>query len=573
MRVPWEQTIGDIRRFRQIITVFFEEGLSFFIDALRLRYLVPGRRRMICYLKSGATECRRVVLGQRVDPPMEVRFRRAFERLGPTFIKLGQILSLRPDVVPPEFIKEFAKLQDNVRTLTPGVAEKIVEDALGQPIENVFSDFDTAPIAAASLAQVHRATLKDGTRVAVKVRRPSIVETVTTDIHILAYLANLFEKHLADSKKYQPVRLAREFAAWTMAELDFTVEGANMDRFRQAFAVEPTVVVPKVYWEITRPDVLVMDLIEGVKIDDLDGLDAASIDRKELARAGLRAGFIQFFVSGFFHADPHPGNMVAMPLPPVPARIALLDFGIVGTLNEKTRYELVSCFLSYLNKDTESYVKHVLDLADNAESADVEGFNREVRTIITGVLYKPVESKGVAVAFYRVLLTAAKHGLRFPTDLVLVGKAFLTLETLGLRLYPEVDLDVELRPFLIDVMKRELQPANIVREMQASAFDTLHFLKRLPDRTRGLLDRLEKGEIAVRIDLQELHDLKAEFDRQNDVRVLGVLVAALLVGSSVALRLDQRLAVAGFSLGQIGFVVAIVVTIWLFVLIKRRPQL
>ncbi len=578
VRTSLQRTISDFRRFRDVVTVFFEEGLAFFVDGMRLRYLVPGRRRLYCVVRRGATECRRVFFGEHVDPPIEVRFRRAFERLGPTFIKLGQLLSLRPDIAPPEFVREFAKLLDGVKGLTPGVAEKIIEEEFGQPIENIFRDFDTVPIAAASLAQVHKATLKDGTKVAVKVRRPGIVPLVQTDIDILAYFANLLEKYVPESKKYQPVRVAREFAEWTLAELDFTVEGAHMDRFRAAFVNEPSVVIPRVYWEYTKQSVLVMDLVEGVKIDDVAGMRKAKLDPQEVARTGLRAGFVQFFISGFFHADPHPGNLVALRPSElnddgsVPqTRICLFDFGIVGTLTEKTRYELVSCFLSYLNKDTETYLRHILDLAESTEDADLEGFQREVRTLVTGILYKPTQQKVVALAFYQVLLSAARHGIRFSTDLVLLGKAFLTLETMGLKLFPDIDIDTELRPFLVDVMKKELSPANMVRDLEASAFDTLYFLKRLPEQTRVLLDRFEKGSIGVKIDLEELHDLKAEFDRQNDVRVLGVLVAALLLGSAVAMRLDQKWASAGDILGQFGFVAAIVVTVWLFVLIRRKP--
>lgn len=577
--IALKNRIGDIRRFRKVTAVLFDEGLHFFVDEMKLHYLLPlhARIRRLFLWKQGREE----VFGGHAEPPLEVRLRRVFERLGPTFVKFGQLLSMRPDIVPESYVKEFVKLQDNVGRLRSGVAEKIVESELGVSLENVFASFDTEPIAAASLAQVHRATLKDGTDVAVKVKRPGVDEVVKKDVHIVAYLAHMLEKYVPESLRFRPARVAREFAFWTLQELDFEIEAANIDRFRANFANDDLVVVPHVYWDHTTKSVLVTELIEGVKVNDFAALEKAHIDRKDLARVGLRVGLKQFFVDGFFHGDPHPGNMVALPpasspfektdQPPMP-RLSVYDFGIVGSLTEKGRLELVSCITAFVHKDAEAFAGHMLDLADVDDGADVQAFRHEANNILTGVLYKPTDRKGVAFAFYHVLLMSAQYGVYFPTDLVLLGKAFLTLENMGLALYPEIDLEAELTPFIAEVIKRELDPSKIARDMTASAFDNLLFAKQLPGKTRALLDRVEKGEIGVHIDLEELHDLKAEFDRQNDVRVLAVLVAALMLGSALVMRLDERLELFGLSLGRIGFTVAIVVIAWLFVLIRKRPN-
>jgi len=573
--------MGDIRRFRTVVTIMFEEGLSFFVDELRLRYLVPVGARLRRALTRGRDiDSWLAAEESKEGPPPEVRFRRAMERLGPTFIKLGQILSTRRDLLPQRYTDEFAKLQDRVPALRPGVAEKVVEQELGQPIENIFSDFSRKPLAAASLAEVHRAKLRDGTPVAVKVARPGVEAMVKNDIHILAYLARLLEVNVPASRKYRPGRFVAEFADWTMRELDFEEEGANLDRFRENFRDEPAVVVPKVFWPQTKKHVLTMELVEGVKVDDLKALKRAGIDPERLAVVGLRAGFRQLFVDGFFHADPHPGNLVALKPkaardgggePPEP-RLGIYDFGIVGSVSEKTRLELVSCFVCFANGDIEGYVAHVADLAESLEDADLDSFNREARALLSGVIFKPTEKKRIGATFYSVILAAAGNGLMFSRDLLLVGKALVTIESVGLALYPEVDLAAELKPFLGQVFRRELDPRKLARDAQATGLDTLYMLKHLPEQTRQLLDRLVRGEFSMKIDLQELRDLKEEFDRENDIRVIAIVAAAVLLASAMAIRLDAVGGALTATLGKIGFSIALLLIVWVFFLVNSKPK-
>jgi ubiquinone biosynthesis protein len=572
-------TLGDLRRFREIAGVLFEEGLSFVLDEAQIHYLVPWKSRLRGW-RHGRFARGFGEFGMQLDPPAEVRLRRSFERLGPSFIKLGQVMSMRPDLVPESFCRELAKLQDRVPPLMPGMAEKIVERALGAPVENLFATFEERPTAAASLSVVHRATLRDGREVAVKIRRPGVEQVLKNDIHIMAKFARLIEASVPESRRLGPVRFVAEFADWTMRELDFELEGANMDRFRAAFKDDPSLVVPTVHWDLTRREVLTMDYIEGIKIDDFAALERAGIDRRELALVGLRTGIRQFFVEGFFHADPHPGNLVAVP-PYVdaagertggPVRVCLYDFGMTGSLSTKSRYELLSCFMSFVNKDIDGYTQHILDIGEPGPQADADGFIRSAKRIITDVLYKPNERKGVASALYRIIISGARYDIFFPSDLILMGKAFFTLENVGLALYPDIDLDDVLRPFLSELLKQELSPERALKELQSSAFDRLYFLKHLPDQTRAMLDRLERGQVGVRLDFQELHDLKAEFDRQNDARILAFLAVAMVVGSAVMARLDVRLAASGWPVGEIGFVIAGVVIIWLLVVTRRRPR-
>jgi len=575
----FKQTIGDIRRFRTVVTVLFDEGFSFVVDEMHLRYLVPLRSRLMQFLKKGARSGVRVVGMRMRDVPPEVRLRRVLERLGPTFMKLGQLLSVRPDILPPEYIDELAKLQDRGPVLMPGVAEKIVEQELGMPIENIFASFDEKPLAAASLAQVHAARLRDGTPVAVKVRRPRINEVVVNDIHILAYLAQLMEKYGRFSRRFRPARVVREFADWTMRELDFEIEGAHIDMFRGSFADMPQVVIPKVYWDLVGPAVLVTDLVQGLRVDDTKALAAAGVDKRELARIGLRCGVRQFLIDGIFHADPHPGNMTVLPAEPpredggegIPLRLGLYDFGMIGRISDKHRFELIGCFVSYLERDLDAYIKHVLDLAHREDDADIASFHSEARTLLEGVMYKPMAKKSMSKAFYLVLMAGANYGIVFPADLILLAKAFVMVENNGLRLYPDIDIEAEMRPVLAEVVREELSPKQVVANLKTSAFDSLYFMRHLPEQTQALFERLDRGEVGVKLNLQELRDLKEEFDRQNDVRVLALLAAALLIASAAVLRLDQKAGALGFSVGEVGLAVALVVVVWLFVLVRRRP--
>ncbi|MDD5252238.1 MAG: AarF/ABC1/UbiB kinase family protein [Patescibacteria group bacterium] len=569
-----KDAVGDIRRFRYIVTVLFEEGLSFLVADLRLHVFVPTTSRWRCWWRRGSPSCRRVALGRAAEPPPEVRLRHAFERLGPSFIKLGQIMSTRPDIIPAEYVRELAKLQDRVPPLAPGVAEHAVAAALGRPIRDVFKSFNRRPVAAASLAQVHRATLPDGTRVAVKVRRPGVEKIVRTDVHILLLLARFIEDGVPRARRYRPLELAHQFAELILRELDFTDEAANIERFAANFADEPTVVVPRVHWELTTDSVLTMDYVDGVKVDDFAGLAKAGIDRHDLARTGLRLGFHQFFLDGFFHADPHPGNLVAMP--PTSEgegpRVGLYDFGQVGNLPEKLRYELVSCFIALAEKDVERYIAHMLDLAGRRDDADVEGFSSDARTLLTGVIHKPATKKRLGQVFYEVMLSGARRGLIFPRELLVTGKALLTFENTGLALDPEINIVEVMQPFLSEVFRQEFSPKKLAKDAAATAFDRLYLLKHLPEETRLLMERLARGEIGVRIDLDELRGLKAEFDRENDVRVLAVLASAGLIGSALTLWSNASSVPFWAMLGRLGFGLSLALAVWVFVMVGQKPK-
>lgn len=522
------QAAGDAKRFRFIVSEIWRSGL------LRARH----------------------------EKDFPVRIRTLFERLGPTFVKFGQMLSVRSDLVGTELATELSKLQ---RDAKPFALVQAHRELIAK-----FSSFEQKPFAAASLAQVHRAKLKNGARVAVKIQRPGIRAIIEKDLHIMALLARLLEEHFPDIKAIRPMRLVREFADWTVRELDFEVEGSNIDRFRHNFAENPRVRVPRVFWQYSSREVLVMELIEGTRIDDAAALKRKKINPRALAEVGIAAAFQQFFIDGFFHSDPHPGNFVALPGPATPV-LVFHDFGQVGYLSRATRSALVSCLNAYLAHDTESYTTHLLDLAEIGPESDVPAFRRDVQNVLDRVMYKPVAKKRVSAAFAEVFGLAVRNGIYFSTDLVLWSKALLTIEAVGRKLAPDFDLDGALQSAIASSVKTELSPRRIAKDLQTEFIDYVNFTRSLPERLGNVLKKVETGNLGVRLDFGELRDLKREFDRQNDERVLALVVVALFIGSAAILS-SSALTASGLLFGRIGLAASGILFLWLLKQVSYKPS-
>lgn len=473
---------------------------------------------------------------------------------------------MRADLIGEELSKEFSKLQSSAEPFPYQEAREIIKEELGRFPEELFRSFEEKPVAAASLAQVHRAFLKDGNEVAVKVQRPGIRKIIKQDIHILYYLAGLAEHFIPELKMYQPIRVVKEFADWTMRELDFAVEGHNAERFRFIFKENPHIYIPKIYWDFTTPPVLTMEFSHGVKVNDLDKIKALGLDRKNLASIGVDALFQQFFIDGFFHADPHPGNFFAMP----DSTLCLHDFGMVGYLDQAARKELLSCLVSFVNKDIEGYFKHLLHLALIDEKSDVSSFQKDVSSILSEFFFS-AHPPSVAWAFFRVINKGAQNGIRFPADFALFGKALITTEATGLKLYPEFDLNKELEPFVKKALMEYLSPSKALRTLETEIFDYLGFLKNLPERIQNVLTKMEKGEIGIKLDTEDLQGIKREFDRQNDLRILGIVLTAVFFATFGLLYLEGKKTLFGFSLGSLGLALSVILFVWFLFRLRKGP--
>lgn len=565
----FQQKIDDLDRLREITRVFFNTGFGLLAEKIKLKQLVPWRERVRCRFgrchcharEDGALEGRTTL----VPPPQALR--EAFEKLGPTFVKLGQMLSLREDLIGAEYTQELKKLQDHARPIPYSEVHKVIQQAFGQSPQNLFKTFEKTPLASASLAQVHRATLKTGESAVVKVQRPRVKELVLADVHILLYIAHLLAAYWPQARAFKPVEVVKEFSHSMMREIDFTAEGSHADHFRYNFRENERVHIPEIFWNFTKPTVLTMEYVQGVKVTELRK-SKRRVERAELARLGAEMFFQEVFLDGFFHSDPHPGNIIIMP----PDRLALYDFGQVGTLAEDARRTLLAAFVALNNREVFEFTEHLLRFAHVDADSDVETFKHAAWDIMNRLFYSDTSLKNfhITEAFYHVVISGANYSIVFKTELVLLAKALLTIESVGRQIEPSFDFKDVMGDLIKQTESRVLSPAVVGKTLKRVSLEYISLLTELPARTEKLLQKIEQGQVSVKIDTSELRELTQEFDRQNDVRVLALLVVALFVGSAIILRLEESGGSFAILLGRLGMAITAAMFLWLVVLIKRK---
>ncbi|MCK4437304.1 hypothetical protein KAU86_05080, partial [bacterium] len=512
------------QRLRQILNVLVKHGFGYLIEWVNLqRYLSLGKRIITLKKKQEPARERRT---------MAERARLALEELGPTFIKLGQILSARSDLIPPEFLREFKKLQDEVPDFSFSEVQQIVEGEFGLPLKELFSHFEEVPMAAASIAQVHRASLPDGEEVIVKVQRPGIAEKIKTDLQILLYLAPLVERHIPRSRLYSPVAVVEEFAATVRRELDFTAEANHTERFYRNFEEDETVRIPQVYWDFTSQRVLTLERLEGIKINDIQALERAHVDRKKIAVNGVHAFLKQIFEHGFFHADPHPGNFFVIDK----EVIGLVDFGIVGRLNQETLRCLSNMFISFISHDLERLGDEVVNLGLPSEEFDVKGFNRDLFEFVDryfGVPLKRIRAENFINDMVRI---AGKHGIRLPRDFILLGKTVFIIGGIGRELDPDFDFLEVAKPFAYDLIKKRLHPKKLFTNLVKTLSELSSSLESLPGQVSQILRRFRQGEFKLTIEHKGLEEATRDRDRSSNRLALGLVITSLIIGSSLLIQ-------------------------------------
>lgn len=538
---------GDkAKRYRQIARVLSQHGLGYLAGILGLSRIVPLR------LRPRPIGARSRHLSS-ISPPEHIRM--ALEELGTTFIKLGQILSTRADLLPPQYLIELARLQDSGPQVPFDVVREMLVAELGRPIEDVFASFDPEPLASASIGQAHAAVLQDGTEVVVKIRRPGVVEQVRSDLEILQDLAQVASRRWSAAGRYDLPGLAREFSETLRAELDYISEGHNAERFAANFAGDPSIRIPRVFWDTTTSRVLTLERIRGLKINDLAALDSAHIDRKALAEHATRIILKMVCEDGFFHADPHPGNFFIEP----DGCIGLIDFGMVGYVDERTRGQLAQIVLAVTGHDTLSLVDIFLELGIARNAVNRNLMRHDLDRMILRYYGTELGKIKVSEVLNATLEIVRRHHLQIPSNLALLIKTFIMSEGLGTQLDPTFNMAALVAPYARWLAIRYYSPALWARRLGEAGLDVAHLATELPQQMRRIIGEIERDGLQVGIKPDALDPVIRRFEQLTNRIVLGIIAAAFINGLAVLLSvyripgIDQWVAI----LFSVGFVVAI----------------
>ena len=506
--------ISHLDRYRQIAEILSRNGLGFLVSALGLERRIPFRREP---QPEQQQEPRRTT-------PEYLRI--ALEELGPTYVKIGQLLSTRPDLLPPEYQRELARLQDDAAPVPwPRIQDELRQELGADPLDT-FGSFTTAVMASASIGQVYAATLKDGTEVVVKVRRPGIAEEVAQDLEILQNLANTASKHWEAARAYDLTGLMEEFAQTLRSELDYLQEGRNADRFQLNFEDSAAISIPKVYWEHTTSRVLTMERMHGMKVTDTAALDAAGIDRPGLARAATAAEMKMVFDDGFFHADPHPGNLFVEP----GGRVGLIDFGMVGEVDERLRNQLSGLFVAIVRKDPERMANSLVRINASGERVDRVKLRMDLGPLIRMYSGKDLRTAPVGSIVTTGLGILRTHRIQLPREMALMLRMLIMTEGMGEVLDPDFRLGPVLAPYARRMARQQLNPVNYARRLGRAGTEVLELGTELPDQVRRLINTLDFEGMEVHLRAEELLPLVIRLERVGNRLVAAIFASAFIRG-------------------------------------------
>jgi ubiquinone biosynthesis protein len=555
------RNIRSIRRYRTVLGILIKYGFGQVVEQLNIHYYLELGRRIIT-LGRAPKEIERLT--------QPVRLRLAMEELGPTFIKLGQILSTRPDLIPREYSEEFKKLQDRVPSIPLVEIQNQIQKELGYPAEEIFQEFAPLPIAAASIAQVHRGRLKSGEEVVVKVRRPGVDRLVETDLDILMGLAYLIERHIPTGDLYDPIGIVKEFRRTINREMDFSREGHTIDRFAANFAQDPTVHVPRVQWDYTGESVLTMEFVAGIKVSDFDRLREQGYDLKAIAHNGADAFLKQVLVHGLFHGDPHPGNIFILE----GNTICLLDYGMVGRLDEHLKFQLVDLLVAILQRDVDRLINLLLYSGELTDEVNTRQLRRDLSEFIDNYYEIPLQEINAGKLLVEFVEILTQYRIRFPSDLMLLAKALVTMEGVGRQLDPDFNMIGHLKPFMEKLVKERMTPATLSKELLQVAQDYGGLVKHLPRDLKELINRINRNKFKIDLEHRGLEKLIADLDKSSNRVSFSLLIAALIVGSSLIMQTEKGPLLFGFPvLGFLGYSIAGFLGLWLAIAILRSGRL
>jgi ubiquinone biosynthesis protein len=529
--------VSRFRRYRQIADVLVKYGFGIAVEEL-----TPGIWRWRFY--------------QRLFPekrPVYERIRLALEELGPTFIKFGQIASTRTELLPPELIAELHKLQDQVAPAPFSQVRPVIEEYCGC-VEEAFARIDEEPVGSASLSIVYRGELKDGTKVALKVQRPGIAEIIEVDLIILQSMARRVEGAFPDLRVYNPSGMVREFATQIRRELDFVRDGKNADRLALNMKGIPGVRCPKIYWEHSGPRLLVMEYIEGVRIDDVEGIRKSGNMPREIAHTGFRAYMKQIFEDGFFHGDPHPGNLIVTK----GGDIVFLDFGIMGVIRPEKRFIFINIIGSILENDVDTLIRSLEQLGIQIRPDQLEGLRDDLYIALMDYNEFQLREVNIAQLIHELTAIMRRYNMQVPMNLMLMLKVIMMVADLGMALDPQFRFNAYMTPYMEDLDEKGIVSREVVRRARKSATAAIEGLFELPASMNTILKRFSTGSLRFEIADRDMQRLQTIVDRSSDRLLAGLITAAIVIGCSVVI-FASRQTIGGFVLllAYTGFIAAV----------------
>jgi len=562
-RFPGQRRLAEVARVRHVTQILVRNGLGFMVEQVGLDRFAP---RIVRHRAQRADKA----MGRLTVPE---RVRRTLEELGTTFIKVGQFLSGRADLLPPEYIAELAKLLDSAPEVPTRAIREVIEGELGARVEELFASFDDTPTAAASIGQVHKATLPDGQRVVVKVQRPGIDREVEADLNLLVRQARFLEKRSETMRSYNLVAIAGELARSVRQEMDYRIEGRNADRLRSDLGGNAQLVVPLVHWHLTTRRVITLQYVDGIQFSEPDRLQEAGYDLPSIAQVAVESYLKQIFVDGFYHADPHPANLMV-----TGKQVAFLDFGNAGYLTPAQKDLLGTLFLQILDEDAGGIARTVLKMGAVRGRPSMEEIERDLQRLLVRYWGVPLEQLPVGEMLAEIFATAFQHRVYLPGDLALLARTIITLEGTARALDPNFVLVDAVRPFALQLARARMSPLVAGRRTLRTLRLAADMMQDLPRRLDDLWDQLEEGDLTVGIDVRRLPQVVGQLHSMVNRIAFSIVVAALIVGSSLMLlggKDSWILPVLGIGIpvAQIVFVGAAIAGGWLLIWMIRSRRL